>query len=134
TSNTAITRGKPSSTTETGGMGRVDDEGPGLAETGVFNLLRHFQMLPGEPRRVEHPIWLEPTVVLRSSTTGTFHARVTPGRTVAQGTVLGVLKDFFGKEVEKVRAPLAGEVLYVVATPPVSEGEPLAMVGQVKKE
>ncbi len=134
TSNTAITRGKPSITTETGGMGRVDDEGPGLAERGVFNLLRHFQMLPGKPERAEHPVWIERSVVLRGSDTGTFHALVKPGHTVAQGTVLGVLTDFFGKTIEEVRAPFAGEVLYVVATPPVSKGEPLAMVGQARKE
>lgn len=129
TSNTAITRGKPSITTETGGLGRVDDEGSDLAEKGVFNLLRHFQMLPGAPGRVLHPIWIERSVVLRASDTGTFHARVMPGHTVAEGTVLGVLTDFFGNTIEEVRAPFAGEIMYVVATPPVSKGEPLAMVG-----
>lgn len=129
TSNTAITRGKPSITTETGGLGRVDDEGSDLAEKGVFNLLRHFQMLPGKPERVQHPVWIERNVVLRASDTGTFHARVEPGHTVAQGTLLGVLTDFFGNTIEEVRAPFAGEIMYVVATPPVSKGEPLAMVG-----
>ncbi len=134
TSNTAITRGKPSITTETGGMGRLDDEGADLAEKGVFNLLRYFQMLPGKPDAAEHPIWIERNVVLRSSETGTFHARVKPGHTVADGTVLGVLTDFFGNPIEEIRAPFAGEILYVVATPPVSKGEPLAMVGQAKPE
>jgi hypothetical protein len=28
------------------------------------------------------------------------------------------------------RAPLAGEVLYVVGTPPINKGEPLALIGQ----
>lgn len=134
TSNTAITRGKPSITTETGGMGRVDDEGANLAERGVFNLLRHFRMLPGTPARVEHPVWIERNVVLRASETGTFHARVKPGHTVAEGALLGVLTDFFGATIEEVRAPFAGEIMYVVATPPVSKGEPLAMVGQAKRE
>jgi hypothetical protein len=134
TSNTAITRGKPSITTETGALGRLDDEGPALAERGVFNLLRHFQMLPGQPERVEHPVWIERSVVLRSSGTGTFHAKVKAGHTVAQGTLLGVVTDFFGQPIEEVRAPFAGEILYVVTTPPVSKGEPLAMVGQARKE
>jgi hypothetical protein len=30
-----------------------------------------------------------------------------------------------------LRAPFAGELLYILGTPPVSKGEPLAMVGQV---
>ena len=134
TSNTAITRGKPSITTETGGMGRVDTNGADLAEAGVFNLMRHFGMLPGEPRRAEHVVWIDKNEVLRSPETGTFHARVEPGHTVAQGTLLGILTDFFGNPVMEFRAPFAGVVLYVVATPPVNKGEPVAMVGRVKAD
>jgi len=132
TSNTAITRGKPSITTETGGMGRVDTDGADLAEAGVFNLLRHFKMLPDEPRRAKKVVWIDKNEVLRSPETGTFHSRVAPGQTVAQGALLGILTDFFGNTVAEIRAPLAGEILYVVATPPVSKGEPLAMVGHAK--
>ncbi len=134
TSNTAILRGKPSITTETGLLGRVDDEGAALAEAGVFNLLRHFKMLPGEPERVEHPIWIDRNVVLRSTVTGLFYAKVKPGQIVAAGTIIGTLTDFHGDVVEQVRSPLAGVVLYVVATPPVSTGEPLGMVGHMKIE
>jgi len=134
TSNTAITRGKPSITTETGGMGRVDTDGADLAEAGVWNLLRHLQMLPGKPKRVEHPIWIDKYEVLRAPATGTFHSRVQPGHSVAAGTLLGVLTDFFGEVLQEIRAPFAGEILYVVQTPPVSQGEPLAMVGAARKE
>src|SRR5207302_2822082 len=102
-----------------------------LAEVGVFNLLRHFKMLSGEPRRVEHPIWIDRSEVLRSPVTGIFHARVQPDQAVAKGTLLGVLTDFFGNAVQEVRAPFAGVVLYIVATPPVSQGEPLGMVGHL---
>jgi predicted deacylase len=132
TANTAITRGKPAITTETGGMGQVDAEGVELAEAGVFNLLRHFKMLPGDPKRTEHPIWIDRNEVLRAPETGTFHARVKPGNTIATGAVLGVLTDFFGKTIQEIRAPFSGVILYVVATPPVSQGEPLAMVGHLK--
>jgi uncharacterized protein len=134
TSNTAITRGKPAITTETGLLGRVDTNGADLAEAGVFNLLRHLRMLPGEPRRVEHPIWIDRSEVLRSPVTGIFHVRVQPDQTVAQGALLGVLTDFFGNPVQEVRAPFAGIVLYIVGTPPVSQGEPLGMIGHVKAE
>ncbi|HWQ03709.1 MAG TPA: succinylglutamate desuccinylase/aspartoacylase family protein, partial [Candidatus Nitrosotenuis sp.] len=96
-------------------------------------LLRHFKMLAGEPNRVEHPIWIDKNEVLRSSATGIFHARVQAGQSVAQGTLVGVLTDYFGGTLGEVRAPFAGVILYVVATPPVSAGEPLAMVGQIKR-
>ncbi|MCL4523759.1 MAG: M14 family metallopeptidase [Acidobacteria bacterium] len=133
TANTAITRGKPAITTETGGIGQVDAESMDLAEAGVFNLLRHFKMLPGEPKRAAHPIWIDQNEVLRAVETGTFHARAKAGSFIAEGGVLGVLTDFFGKTIQEIRAPFSGLILYVVATPPVNQGEPLAMVGRVKK-
>ena len=35
----------------------------------------------------------------------------------------------FGKKIYETRAPFAGEVLYILGTPPVSAGEPLAFIG-----
>ncbi len=138
TSNTAIVRGKPAITTETGLLGRVDTNGADLAEAGVFNLLRHFHMLAGEPRHLpgmsERTMWIDRSEVLRSSVTGIFRAQVQPDQNVAQGELLGVLTDFFGNTVQEVRAPFAGIVLYVVGTPPVSPGEPLGMIGHIKPD
>lgn len=133
--NTAITRGKPAITTETGLLGRTDEKWLAGVERGVLNLLRHLKMLPvpqSGTTRVEHPIWIDRYEVLRSSVTGIFYPAVGPGDTVAQGTLLGRLTDFFGNPVGEVRAPFAGVVLYVVSTPPVSAGEPLAMVGHIQ--
>ena len=50
---------------------------------------------------------------------------------MATGTLLGRITDPFGNVLHEMRAPFAGEVLYVVGTPPVSEGEPLAYIGVV---
>ena len=50
-----------------------------------------------------------------------------------KGALLVTITDFFGEEIGEVRAPFAGEVLYVVATPPITKGEPVAMVGAVKQ-
>ena len=72
--------------------------------------------------------------VLRSPATGTFHARVRMGQNVVKGTLLGVVTDFFGNMLHEIRAPFAGEVLYVVGTPPMREGEPVAMVGRIKAD
>ncbi len=134
TSNTAITRGKPSITTETGGMGRVDDNGADLAEAGVFNLLRHYKMLPGAPKRVESPVWIDRNEVLRSPANGILHPKVQPGHTVGKGAVISVLTDYFGNVIHEFRANFAGVVLYVVATPPVKKDEPVAMVGQIQQQ
>ncbi|MFQ5817807.1 MAG: succinylglutamate desuccinylase/aspartoacylase family protein [Terriglobia bacterium] len=132
--NTAITRGKPAITTETGRLGSTDEKWVTRIERGVFSLLRHLRMLAGEPERVEHPIWIDRSEVLRSSATGIFYAALEPGETVARGTLVGTLTDFFGNKLAEVRAPFAGVVLYVVTTPPVSTGEPLAMIGHIQTE
>jgi len=80
---------------------------------------------------VEHPVWYDRSEVLRATATGIWHPTVEKTQTVAAGALLGRLTDPFGKVLQEVRAPFAGEMLYVVATPPVSEGEPLAFVGHL---
>ena len=130
TDNTALTRGKPAITTETGQIGETGPEWVTLVERGVWNLLHHFKMISGDAPAVEPVVWLDKNEVLRSPQTGIFYATVKPGQTVAAGTLLGTLTDFFGNPLAEIRAPFAGMVNYVVATPPVSQGEPLAMVSR----
>lgn len=128
---TAISRGIPAITTETGRLGGNGAEDVALAEAGVLSVLRHLGMLPGEPAENEAVVWLEDFEVVRSPATGVFRARVQEGWYVAEGSLLGTVHDLFGDRVADVRAPFAGVVNYVVATPPISEGEPTAMVSRL---
>jgi predicted deacylase len=128
---TGLTRGVPAITTETGQMGSNDDYWVELAENGVLNLLRHLEMLQEKEIINQGVVWLEDYQVIRSPATGVFRAAVRDGYLVAEGTLLGELLDLFGRPVMEIRAPFAGVVNYVVGTPPVSEGEPLAMLSKV---
>jgi uncharacterized protein len=134
TENTAHLMGKPAITTENGELGIAAEELVQRNVRGVQRLLRYLKMTPGEPEMVPSPIWLERTEVLRSTGTGVWHPAVKPGQAVAAGTVLGVVTDFFGNQLAVVRAPFGGFMLYVVATPATSTGEPLGMVGAPKPE
>ena len=69
--------------------------------------------------------------MIRSPVTGIWMPSVQDGWYIAEGGLLGTLCDLFGDPLQEIRAPFAGVVNYVVATPPVSEGEPLAMVSKV---
>jgi predicted deacylase len=129
TSNTAITRGKPALTTETGGMGVVDEASIELVERGVAGLMRHLGMRADGPPAVTSPVLLERNEVLRAGFTGIFTAAVEKGHTVAKGTVIGRITDFHGKLLEEIRAPFDGEILYVIGTPAMTKGEPVGMVG-----
>jgi len=129
TSNTAITRGKPALTTETGGMAVVDSASIELVHRGVAGLMRHLGMGTDGPAPVTTPVLLQRSEVVRAGATGIFYAAVEKGRDVKKGTPLGRITDFHGKTIEEIVAPFDGHILYVVGTPPVSKGEPVAMIG-----
>ncbi len=130
-STTATTRGKPAITIESGGLGATDDESIGRIERGVMSVMRHLKMIEGLARMVEHPMFIDRSAVLRSEETGIFYPLMEKGHTVAKGTLMGYVTDFFGKRIYELRAPFAGEVLYILGTPPVGKSEPLAMIGRV---
>jgi predicted deacylase len=88
-------------------------------------------MVAGELEVDTGVVWLTDYQVVRSPATGMFQARVRDGYAVAEGGLLGVLVDFFGDPIGEIRAPFSGVVSYVLGTPPVSEGEPLAMVSRI---
>jgi len=130
---TALTRGIPAFTAESGSLGQRDEASVERVAEGVLSVLRHYRLLEGEPAPVSHPVFLEPSEVLTSPRTGVLHPRVEPGHTVAAGSLLAIVTDFFGREIARITAPFAGEVLYVVATPPISEGEPVAMIATPRR-
>lgn len=129
-SNTAVTRGKPALTIESGGMARTDEESIARIERGVAGVMRHLKMRDIGPEPVAHPIFIERSEVLTSGATGIFTAAVEPGHTVAEGTLIGRITDFHGKVLQEILAPFAGEVLYVLGTPAISKGEPIAFIGR----
>ncbi|MGA2260973.1 MAG: M14 family metallopeptidase [Acidobacteriota bacterium] len=135
--NTAMTRGKPSISIESGGLGVASDEGEIAAiERGVNNLLRHLKMVDGKIERPAAITWFDPAQVLSFPTTlqeksGLFYPKVKKAQLVEKDALLGIVTDFFGKQIFELRAPFAGEVLYIISTPPISAGEPLAFIGAI---
>lgn len=129
-SNTAITRGKPALTIESGGMGEIDTDDILRIERGVAGLLKHLKMRAQGPDPIAAPVMLERSEVLVSGFTGIFHAMVEKGQTVAQGAVIGRVTDFHGTLLEEIKAPFAGEILYVVGTPAMNKGEPVGFIGR----
>lgn len=134
TQNTAQLRGKPALTTETGYLGIAAEDMVQRNVDGVFQLLSYFRMVPGDVELTQHPLYFDRTEVLRSPATGVWHARVERGQSVQKGAIIGVLTDFFGATQAEIRAPFGGIVLYVVATPAMSQGEPMGMIGEPRLE
>ena len=122
-SNTAITRGKPAMTVESGFLGGTDEKSTAAIVRGVESVMRYLKMIDGKPARVKKAVYLDPAEVLNSPATGILYPRVERNAMVKKGAVLAHITDFFGKKIADVKAPFAGVVLYVVATPPITEAD-----------
>ncbi len=132
--NTAILLGKPAITTESGYLGRTDEESIRRNVDGVMNLLRHFDMTSGPPPPKREPIWIDRYEVVYSNTDGLFFPQTEMGFYVSKGQLIGYTTDYLGRRQEELRAPFSGIILYIINTPPTSRGEPLFEVGRVKSE
>ena len=53
------------------------------------------------------------------------------GDFVTKGTELGVITDYFGKELQTVVAPASGILLTLFGTPPVNVDDNIAVIGKV---
>jgi predicted deacylase len=126
--NTAHARGKPAITTEAGAVGVPTADAIERNVQGAFGVMQYLGMRSGTAPAV-NAIWLDPSVVLTSPATGVWLPAVRSDQHVAEGDVLGQIVDYFGDPIATMRSPLAGIVLYVVASPAMTEGEPIAMVG-----
>src|SRR5690606_8549511 len=107
---------------------QMDEGSIRLMLRGVAGLLRHLGMQKDGPPPVSEPVLLERNEVLRAAATGMFFPSVERGQTVTKGAVIGRITDFQGRTLQEIVAPFDGEILYVVATPPMSKGEPVAMI------
>ena len=128
-STTAITRGKPAMTVESGFLGTTDPESVERIIFGVRGVLRDLKMLDEGPAPLTKAVYLDPAEVIGSPETGILYEHVEPGQMVKKGAVLAHITDFFGERIAEVLSPLDGIVLYIVATPPITKGQPIGCVG-----
>jgi predicted deacylase len=91
--------------------------------------MRYLQIASGTAKRVKKPVFLDPAPVIASPETGLLYPRVKRDETVKKGAVIAHITDFFGKKIAEVKSPVAGKVLYIVATPPITKGQPVGCVG-----
>lgn len=114
-------KGKPAMTLEYGGVSaRMPNEWRHQIQgyvSGLLNLMRCYQMLPGEPRYPAE--WLlgeyEP---LRAEDAGLFEwePAMELRRTVAKDELLARIVDVFGDTITEVRAPFEGMLVAIPAT------------------
>ena len=128
-SNTAITRGKPAMTVESGYLGTCDPECVAQISAGVRGVMRELKMMADGPAPLSKAVYLDPTEVLISPETGIIYPEVRRGELVEKGQLFAIITDFFGAVIARVYSPIEGVVLYVVTTPPMVKGQPVGCVG-----
>jgi uncharacterized protein len=131
--NTASTRGKPSITVEAGHAGTVEAEDVDVLVDGTLSVMRYLKMLPGLPKVVDNPIWIDHLADVTSEQAGIFYPLVKRGAYVGAGMKIGYVTDFVGKLLYEPRAREAGVLLYVRAVPSINKGDTVASVGVVVK-
>ena len=132
--NTATTRGKPSLTVEAGHAGTVETDDVNALIDGCLSVMRYLKMLPGQPAKVESPVWIGRLAAATSDQTGMFYPLVKRGTYVEKGMKIGYVTDYVGRVLLEARAPEAGVVLYIRAVPSVLKGDTLASIGVVARD
>ena len=132
TAMTGVLRGKPSITAESGGLGRTDEASIEIHRRGALSVINHLAIMTAPSVRVDKPVWIDKSEVLTSPATGVWEPVIDQKDTVIAGSLVGRVKDAAGRVLGEVRAPFGGFMLYVVATPPITRGEPVGFVGRVQ--
>ena len=129
--NTAAVRGKASIVVEAGHAGTVETDDVALLVNGTLSTMRSLKMLPGEPHRVENPVWIGKLVDLIADQPGIFYPLVKRGTYVAAGMKIGYVTDYVGNVVQEWKAPEAGVVLHINAVPSLKKGDNILDLGVV---
>jgi predicted deacylase len=95
---------------------------------GVLNVLRHLDMLDGEPEIVATSRYAASEVYHRTPFGGGFFPAVVAGEEVQEGQSLGQVYDVFGDLVGEVNAEVRGLVLAIRLYPVISAGDQIASI------
>ena len=134
TSAQSVTRGIPSIDVESGELGVIDDVFIDPITDGAMSVLRELGMVAGEPIVPANPLFISDRARVYSEYEGIWHKNmlVQTGDYVTEGTELGVITDYFGKELQTVAAPASGILLILFGTPPVNVDDNIAVIGKVQ--
>ena len=125
----AARAGIPAILTEAGGQGIWPAADVKLHTDGIDRLMRHLGMLPGPaPEPVDCTV-LEHFIWLRSEHEGFWYPAVEVGAAVTEGQYLGCIKDYEGTVLQEATSPANGNVLFLVSSLAINDGDPLLSVG-----
>lgn len=133
--NYAASKGIASILLERGGMGAWTSEEVNSDKRDVRNILSSLGMYQIR-RDVRNYVPMEVTDVCyqAASEDGLWYPAAKPGDMVAEGALLGTVRDYNGKLRETCRAEYTGVVLYQTGSLQVTEGGPVVAYGRIVRE
>lgn len=133
--NYAASKGIASILLERGGMGAWTSEEVNSDKRDVCNILSSLGMYQIR-RDVRNYVPMEVTDVCyqAASEDGLWYPAAKPGDMVAEGALLGTIRDYDGKLRETCRAEYTGVVLYQTGSLQVTEGGPVVAYGRIVRE
>jgi uncharacterized protein len=117
---TAAGLGVPAMIAEDGGAGQYDSATAERMLGGLENVLRSLEVIPGSVRNVPPPRRFGRFAWVGTREAGFFRPSVKVGDEVAAGQSLGSLVDFYGRMIEEVAAPDAGQILFMLVSPAIA--------------
>ena len=91
------------------------------ASAGVYD--GHVRPAARTPRRLSRNVWV------RSEVGGCLYVEPALGDHVEDGQTLGRIEDFFGNQVQELRATMTGMVFYLVTSLAITSGDPILGIG-----
>lgn len=127
----AIKRNIPAVDIECGRHGMAEPAFVNLILKALDNVSRSLKIFGGTPLPAIKHQYIEQRTSIESKFTGFFHSENKAGQKISKGSKIGRITDLFGNHLEDVISPVDGIILYMNATPPISEGENLFSIGHL---
>ena len=133
TSAQAVTRGIPSMDVESGELGMAHDNSINPIIDGALSVMRELGMIPGASKPATNPLFIAERARVYSDHQGIWYPDelIETGQYVTEGARLGIITDYFGNELKTISAPASGILLILFRTPPINEGDNIAVIGRV---
>ncbi len=128
TTASAARAGIPALLTEAGGQGVWKESEVDILQSGVRRVMSHFKMYAAIDDAGEQSVELGGWEWLRSSVDGLFYPAVEIGEMVEEGQLVGRITDIFGEVLQEAYAPVSGEVLFLVTSLAMNDGDPLMSI------
>lgn len=120
--------GIPALLTEAGGQGVWTEEEVDILQSGVRRVMSAFEMYEPVDEAGEKAVELGGWEWLRSEHDGLFYPSVGVGEHVTEGQSVGRVADIFGETLQEAHAPVSGEVLFLVTSLAINDGDPLMSI------